>query len=88
MEKYLNKLRYRSWHRGTKESDLFLGKFFDKNSKKLNKDKLVLYDKFLTIVNDNDLILIVKGQKDWPKTISPEIIELLEEYINSEGFRK
>ena len=30
MKKYLNKLHYRSWHRGTKESDLFLGNFFDR----------------------------------------------------------
>ena len=35
MKKYLNKLHYRSWHRGTKESDLFLGKFFDKYGEKL-----------------------------------------------------
>ena len=28
MKKYKNKLKYRSWHRGTKEADLFLGSFF------------------------------------------------------------
>ena len=40
MKKYLNKLHYRSWHRGTKESDLFLGKFFDKYGESLNQKKL------------------------------------------------
>ena len=34
MKKYLNKLHYRSWHRGTKEADLFLGNFFDHNQDK------------------------------------------------------
>ena len=37
MEKYLNKLHYRSWHRGTKEADLFLGNFFNKYCSKLDK---------------------------------------------------
>ena len=37
MKKYLNKLEYRSWHRGTKEADLFLGKFFDKYKGKIKK---------------------------------------------------
>ena len=30
MEKYKNKLKFRSWHRGTKEADLLLGRFIDK----------------------------------------------------------
>ena len=63
MKKYLNKLHYRSWHRGTKESDLFLGKFFDKHGESLNQKQLELYDYFLSITNDNDLLLFVKGEK-------------------------
>ena len=88
MKKYLNKLHYRSWHRGTKESDLFLGKFFDKYGEKLNQKQLELYDYFLSITNDNDLLLFVKGEKKWPNEVPSEIIELLEEYILSEAFRK
>ena len=87
MEKYLNKLYYRSWHRGTREADLFLGNFFDNYKDKFNKKNITLYDKFLNIINDNDLMLFVKGQRNWPGTIPIEIIELLEEYIKSEGFR-
>ena len=88
MKKYLHKLHYRSWHRGTKESDLLLGKFFDKYGKKLNQKQLRLYDYFLSITNDNDLLLFVKGEKKWPNEVPPEIIDLLEEYILSEAFRK
>ena len=88
MEKYLNKLHYRSWHRGTKEADLFLGNFFDKCKNNLNYQNLRLYEYFLNNINDNDLIAIVKGHKKWPNNISVEIIKLLEEYIKSEGFRE
>ena len=88
MQKYLNKLHYRSWHRGTKEADLFLGNFFERYQYKLNKKNIVLYETFLNIINDNDLLLIVKGQHKWPNTVPFEIVELIEEYIKSEGFRK
>ena len=37
---------------------------------------------------DNDLLLFVKGEKKWPNEVPSEIIELLEEYILSEAFRK
>ena len=88
MKKYLNKLHYRSWHRGTKESDLFLGKFFDKYRERLNHKELKLYDYFLSITNDNDLLLFVKGENQRAPPTPSEIIELLEEYILSEAFRK
>ena len=41
MKKYKNKLRYRSWHRGTKEADLFLGRFFDKYVSKMSDKELI-----------------------------------------------
>ena len=33
-------------------------------------------------------MLIIKNKYEWPKDISKEIIDLLEDYIKSEGFRK
>ena len=80
MKKYLNKLEYRSWHRGTKEADLFLGKFFDKYKGKLKK-KTYLIMKILDAVNDDKIMLIIKNKYEWPKDISKEIIDLLEDYI-------
>lgn len=88
MKKYLNKLEYRSWHRGTKEADLFLGKFFDKYKKKIKKESLSHYEIFLDAVNDDEIMLIIKNKYEWPKGISKGIIDLLEDYIKSEGFRK
>ena len=88
MKKYLNKLEYRSWHRGTKEADLFLGKFFDKYKEEISKENLSHYERFLDAVNDDEIMLIIKDKYEWPKNISKEIIDLLEDYIKSEGFRK
>ena len=88
MKKYLNKLEYRSWHRGTKEADLFLGKFFDKYKEEIRKKNLIDYESFLDAVNDDKIMLIIKNKYEWPKNISRDIINLLEDYIKSEGFRK
>ncbi len=88
MKKYLNKLQYRSWHRGTKEADLFLGNFFDKYINHFNTKNLKMYESFLNIINDDEIISMVKGKKKWPNNVSIEIINLLEKYIKSEGFRK
>ena len=63
MKKYKNKLKYRSWHRGTKEADLFLGKFFDRYVSKMEGKDLVLYEKFLNLIDDVELLYIVKGKK-------------------------
>ena len=88
MEKYLNKLKYRSWHRGTKEADLFLGNFFDNNYSIMNEKELRDYEKFLVEINDNELIYIIRGEKSWPKNLPKNIIKLIEKHIRSENFRR
>jgi len=88
MEKYLNKLKYRSWHRGTKEADLFLGNFFDNNYSIMNEKELRDYEKFLVEINDNELIYIIRGEKSWPKNLPKNIIKLIEKHISSENFRR
>ena len=87
MKKYKNKLKYRSWHRGTKEADLFLGKFFDMYVSKMTEEDLVLYEKFLNLLDDNDLLYIVKGKKDWDPIFPSKIVSLIEEFIKSENIR-
>ena len=87
MKKYKNKLKYRSWHRGTKEADLFLGRFFDRYASKMSDKELVLYEKFLNLIDDNDLLYIVKGEKKWDTAFPTKIVSLLEEFIKSENIR-
>ena len=87
MKKYKNKLKYRSWHRGTKEADLFLGKFFDRYASKMDRKELVLYEKFLNLIDDADLLYIVKGEKGWDPIFPDKIVNLVEEFIKSENIR-
>ena len=83
MEKYLNKLKYRSWHRGTKEADIFLGNFFNYNASKMSFEELKDYEKFLFEINDNELIYIIRKEKTWPEGLPKNIIKLIEKYIAS-----
>ena len=48
------RLSIRSWRRGTKELDLILGQFSDKNLKELKISELKLYERLLS--NDDYLI--------------------------------
>ena len=55
---------------------------------KIKKENLSHYENFLDAVNDDKIMLIIKNKYEWPKDISKEIIDLLEDFIKSEGFRK
>ena len=65
------RLSIRSWRRGTKELDLILGQFSDKNLTELQMSELNLYEQFLS--NDDYLIY------NWlfGKEESPEIFKSL-----------
>ena len=60
------RLSIRSWRRGTKELDLILGQFSDKNLTELQMSELNLYEQFLT--NDDYLIYNwLFGKEDSPE---------------------
>ena len=65
------RLLIRSWRRGTKELDLILGQFSDKNLNNLKMPELNLYEQFLS--NDDYLIY------NWlfSKEDSPKIFKTL-----------
>lgn len=46
-ETRLKRLRYQSWHRGCKETDVLLGNFCDHNIQKLNDVELALFEALL-----------------------------------------
>lgn len=43
----LKRLKYRSWHRGTKETDLILGNFADEKLNSMSDEQLSVYEQFL-----------------------------------------
>jgi antitoxin CptB len=44
---WLNRIRYRSWHRGCKETDLILGGFCDAHLQEMGEEELTLFEQFL-----------------------------------------
>jgi antitoxin CptB len=46
-ETRLKRLRFRSWHRGTKEADLLIGGFFDARSADWNDAEITLFEELL-----------------------------------------
>ena len=74
------RLSIRSWRRGTKELDLILGQFSDKNLTELQMSELNLYEKFLS--NDDYLIYNwLFGKEDSPK-IFKSLIKRIQESMN------
>lgn len=43
----LKRLRFRSWHRGTKEADLMVGGFFDAHSEKWSDAEIDWFESFI-----------------------------------------
>lgn len=46
-ETRLRRVRYRSWHRGCKETDVILGRFADEKLETLSPEQLTVYEKLL-----------------------------------------
>ncbi len=46
-ETRLKRLRFRAWHRGTKEADLLIGGFFDAHSVGWNDEEIALFEALL-----------------------------------------
>ena len=71
------RLLIRSWRRGTKELDLILGQFSDKNLNKLKMPELNLYEQFLS--NDDYLIYNWLFNKEDSPKIFKSLIKQIQE---------
>ena len=71
------RLTIRSWRRGTKELDLILGQFSDKNLEELKMPELKLYEKFLS--NDDYLIYNWLFSKEDSPKIFKSLIKRIQE---------
>ncbi|PCI00144.1 MAG: succinate dehydrogenase assembly factor 2 family protein [Alphaproteobacteria bacterium] len=69
MNKQRKKLIYRSWHRGTKEMDIILGKFADKFIPTCSEDTIASYELLLK-ENDPDLYNWISGRENPPEPIA------------------
>ena len=71
------RLSIRSWRRGTKELDLILGQFSDRNLTELQMSELNLYEQFLS--NDDYLIYNWLFSKEDSPKIFKSLIKQIQE---------
>lgn len=69
------KLRFRSWHRGTKEMDVLLGRFADVYVMGFDARQLGLYDRLLNN-SDPDLYNWVSRNEPLPPSEDNEVMQL------------
>ena len=71
------RLRYRAWHRGTKEMDLVLGPYADAHAEALGPDELTRLERRMD-EEDTDLLKWVMGQESVPATADgPLLAEII-----------
>lgn len=79
METRLKRLRYRSWHRGCKETDIILGNFADDRLKSLNPELLDIYEQLLD-EDDANIWNWISGKSTPEKSEYEPLIELFKDY--------
>lgn len=57
-ETHLKRLRFRAWHRGTKEADLMVGGFFDRHGAGWNEAEIAWFE---TLLEEQDVDIMAWG---------------------------
>jgi antitoxin CptB len=79
IEAWRRKLVFRSWHRGTREMDLLLGRFAEANLPGFNPEELALYEELLQ-ENDPDLYEWLTGKSSPPAHCQNGVMKKLQEF--------
>jgi antitoxin CptB len=72
-EHRLKRLRFRAWHRGTKEADLLIGGFFDRYSEGWNAGEIDLFE-VLIEEQDVDIMAWAMGTEPVPERYDGSLI--------------
>jgi antitoxin CptB len=73
------RLRFRSWHRGTREADLLLGRFADANLAAMDREGLAAFAALLSLP-DPDLLDWVCGRAALPREHDTDIARRLRDF--------
>jgi antitoxin CptB len=76
------RLLFRSWHRGTRESDLILGRFADSHLAAFDEDQLDRYEALLDCA-DADIFDWITGRACPPPDHNHDVTRLLLSFINA-----
>ncbi len=70
------RLRYHSWHRGTKELDLVLGQFAERHLPAMNEAEMDLYEAILN-ENEHDIYAWLAGREALPQEHDHHIMQMI-----------
>jgi antitoxin CptB len=70
----LRKLKFRSWHRGTREMDFVLGRFADAQLETLTGEELDQYERLLEIP-DTEFLFFVTGERAVPAELDCPLLQ-------------
>ena len=73
------RLKFRSWHRGTREADLLLGSFADRFLDGFSDEQLARFDRLLGS-SDPDLYNWMTGREAVPHDHDNDVMELLKQH--------
>lgn len=76
-EHRLKRLRFRAWHRGTKEADLLIGGFFDRHHEGWSADEIALFETLLE-EQDVDIMAWAMGTQPVPAQYRGTLMQALE----------
>lgn len=76
LETIRKRLLYRSWHRGTREMDLLLGRFAERNLPTFSGRQVELYEALLEYT-DSDLYDWMSGREQPPAVLDNDVMKLL-----------
>lgn len=75
----LKRLRFRAWHRGTKEADLMIGGYFDRHAANWDEERIALFEALLE-EQDVDIMAWALGAQPvpprWQGTMMEELKRL------------
>ncbi len=75
----LNRIRYRSWHRGCKETDIILGNYCNHFIEKMDEPALDLFEAMLD-EDDADIWAWLTDKYDCPNPAYSEMLEQLRNF--------
>ena len=84
LEEKRKRLIFRSWHRGTREMDLIMGRFADRHVPDFTDQELDLYEEVLQNP-DPDLYDWISGRIEVPANLNNPIIEKLLQHHHVTG---
>ncbi|MEZ0496598.1 succinate dehydrogenase assembly factor 2 [Sphingomonas sp. IW22] len=76
-EHRLKRLRFRAWHRGTKEADLLIGGFFDRHHAEWSDGDIALFEQLLE-EQDVDIMGWATGSQPVPPEYQGTMMKALE----------